>query len=170
LWDLKTGEEIATLSVFGARVTSVAFDPGTTRLAATSFDAKARVWDLEALLAGPAEEPPPLLTLELDAPVWDVVFSPDGGRLATISFDGQARLWDAETGQETLVLREYNNGPNLAFSPDGKHLATTSGDGVVRVFVLPIDDLMALARSRLTRAPTGEECRQYLHLETCPPD
>ena len=34
--------------------------------------------------------------------------------------------------------------------------------------LLPIDDLMALARRRVTRALTGDECRRYLHLDRCP--
>lgn len=30
------------------------------------------------------------------------------------------------------------------------------------------DELTELAHTRLTRTLTGEECRQYLHVETCP--
>jgi hypothetical protein len=30
------------------------------------------------------------------------------------------------------------------------------------------DDLIALAKSRLTRELTTEECQQYLHVDACP--
>jgi hypothetical protein len=38
----------------------------------------------------------------------------------------------------------------------------------VRVFLLPLEDLLALARERVTRSLSAEECRQYLHLNACP--
>jgi len=47
-------------------------------------------------------------------------------------------------------------GPGLCgvtFDADGTQLATNSDDAV-RVYVLPIDALMALCRSRLTRGST----------------
>jgi hypothetical protein len=62
----------------------------------------------------------------------------------------------------------YGNGGGLggvAFNADGTHLATNSDDAV-RVYVLPIDELMALARSRLTRGWTQDECTEFLHLPT----
>jgi len=73
------------------------------------------------------------------------------------------------TGRQLLVLRGHTLGlTDLAFSPDGTRLATSSNDGTVRVYVLPIDELIELARSRLTRTWTEDECRQYLHLSACP--
>jgi len=41
-------------------------------------------------------------------------------------------------------------------------------DGTVRVLALDIDDLIDLARSRLTRSWTQDECQTYLHRDTCP--
>jgi len=71
-------------------------------------------------------------------------------------------------GEELLNLVNYNDGRDLAFSPDGNHLAVASGDGTVRIYILPLEDLMALARLRVTRSLTGEECQRYLHLAECP--
>lgn len=57
---------------------------------------------------------------------------------------------------------------DIAFTPDGTRIAATSADGTIKVYVLPIDELPPIARSRLHRGFTEQECRQYLHLETCP--
>lgn len=101
-----------------------------------------------------------------------LAFSPDGTQLATLSRDGRLRLWNARTLQQTIVLDRQvlpASGPvdKLAFSPDGIRLAAASGEGTVRVYVLPIDELVPIARARLLRDFTEQECRQYLHVETC---
>jgi hypothetical protein len=54
-------------------------------------------------------------------------------------------------------------------SPDGKTLATGFDDGVVRIYVLDLNDLLALAGERLTRSWTAEECDRY-RIESCPAD
>jgi hypothetical protein len=68
----------------------------------------------------------------------------------------------------TLKLAYLGVGAKLAFSPDGSQLAYTAADGTVRVLALDIDDLINLARSRLTRSWTQKECETYLHRDTCP--
>jgi hypothetical protein len=40
-------------------------------------------------------------------------------------------------------------------------------DGMVRIFVLSLDELEALAKDRLTRTLTTAECQQYLHMAQC---
>jgi hypothetical protein len=56
----------------------------------------------------------------------------------------------------------------VAYSPDGARLVATSRDATARVYAATIDDLVALAQSRLTRTLTEQECQQYLHVEACP--
>jgi WD40 repeat protein len=80
-------------------------------------------------------------------------------------------VWDVATGEELLTLPGSGGGvKGIAFSPadDGANLAVTSADGVTRLFLLRMDDLLALAQSRVTRSLTTEECRKYLHVEECP--
>jgi WD40 repeat protein len=57
----------------------------------------------------------------------------------------------------------------IAFSPDGTRLATASADSTVQLYPLNIEALVALARTRVTRSLTPEECQKYLHVEKCPP-
>ena len=59
--------------------------------------------------------------------------------------------------------------PRIAFHPDGERLATSSLDGMVRVYALDVQDLMELARQRLTRTLMLDECQRYLHVLACPP-
>lgn len=40
---------------------------------------------------------------------------------------------------------------SLDFSPDGNFLAASGTDGSVRVYLMPVEKLMTLARDRLTR-------------------
>ncbi|HRQ40455.1 MAG TPA: protein kinase [Chloroflexota bacterium] len=163
VWLLADGELVATLPDHNAPVNGVNFSHDGRMLATAGADNLARIWALNGediavahVLAGHSSV------------VWDAVFSPDDTQVATIGFDGAVKLWDVNTGTERLTLPGVgNNGREVAFSPDGVYLAVTVGDGLVRLYVLPIDNLLTLAQSRLTRSLTDAECRQYLHLEQC---
>ena len=95
-------------------------------------------------------------------------YSPDGKYVVSGSTDCTARVWEAATGQEVARLTHDDRVTSVAFSPDAKQLAVASNDGFVRVYVLPLEDILAIAKSRVTRALTTDECRKYLHVEQCP--
>jgi hypothetical protein len=40
----------------------------------------------------------------------------------------------------------------------------------VRIYALPIDEIIAIAKSRVTRALTTDECQKFLHTDQCPAD
>ena len=72
-------------------------------------------------------------------------------------------------GTQDLVLQVSSRVVDwVRFSADGSKLVTRDQDGVLRVWALDLDDLVGLARDRLTRGFTAAECRQYLRLTTCP--
>lgn len=96
-------------------------------------------------------------------------FNPSATWVATANFDGTSKIWNVGTGEELLTLTGHtNNVVNVVFSPDGNTLFTSSFDGTIRGYVLDLDNLTALAQSRLTRTFTVEECQQYLHQDACP--
>ena len=103
------------------------------------------------------------------ASVYGINWSLDGTRIALAGADGTVRVFDADTGRLDLLLRGHDRAVNaVAFSPDGSRLVSIDEGGTVRVWALDLDALIAIARSRVTRSLDEEECRQYLHRETCP--
>jgi WD40 repeat protein len=105
-----------------------------------------------------------------------IAFSADG-RLLAISSKGSVKIWDWATHEELLQLPvglPNGFGRKLQFSSDGSRLMVQVYDpsglvqDTVRMYVLPTKDIIALAKSRLTRKLTEAECQQYLHLDKCP--
>jgi hypothetical protein len=47
-------------------------------------------------------------------------------------------------------------------------MLATQGGGMVRIWALDVDDLLEIANENVTRSLTDEECRRYLHIESCP--
>ena len=174
IWDAATGWHLFSLSGHTSELTYAAFSPDGEQLATASRDTTVKIWNVHS-----GEE---LRTLSgHNATVNSVAYSLDGARLASASTDGTARVWDAGTGAELLNISTHPIGVGrVAFSqecvspPDGgpercgTRLITANSDNTVRVYLLSIEELMALARSRVTRGLTDEECQQYLHVETCP--
>jgi WD40 repeat protein len=99
----------------------------------------------------------------------DIAFSPDGTSFAGALADATVRLYDAVSFEERLILRGLAETASwVDFSRDGSMLVSGGGQGKVRVWALDIADLLEIARQKVTRSLTDEECRQYLHQEPCP--
>jgi WD40 repeat protein len=103
-----------------------------------------------------------------------VAFTPDGKQLATVGFDNSVKVWDlaaittGATTPEPLTLAGYDHGLDIDLNPEGTRLAVPTADGAIRIYVLPIEELVTLARNRLTRSWTVEECQRFVLLEECP--
>jgi WD40 repeat protein len=116
LWDIATGNSIATLQGHTGPIYVVAFSPDGTKALTGSWDHTACLWDvatgnLIATLQGHT------------TPISSVAFSPDGTKAVTGSWDSTARLWDAATGNQLTILQQSHDtefvGPiALTFSKD----------------------------------------------------
>jgi len=87
--------------------------------------------------------------------------------------DRTVRIWtvagDNLTTDEPLTLSGHAAAVyRVAWSPEGHRLATASRDGTSRVYIVDLDDLVALARSKVTRGLSAEECQKFLHQDSCP--
>jgi WD40 repeat protein len=83
-------------------------------------------------------------------------------------------VWNTKTGQTIVELRARTGQfdskgrvSSAAFSPDGKFVLTAIADGTAYVYGCEIcaslEDLLAIARTRVTRELTSEERKTYLH-------
>lgn len=181
VWEVKTGRHLFTLKGHTLGIPDIAFSPDGTLIATGSGDGTAILWD--------ARTGSQKLTLTgHTSGISSVQFSPDGRLLATGSDDNTAKLWDVQSGEEVLTLPGSQGGVSgVAFNPDcdsapeapkanplqdaqrcGLQLAVASRDGITRIYLLKIEDLIALAKQRVTRSLTTEECHQYLHIAACP--
>lgn len=161
-WDAATGAEIRAFFGDGKDIYGVALSPDGQTLAMGDQDGMMTLWDVASGTK--------LRTFGSHAGLlMRLVFNADGTCLASAGFDRQAKVWDVASGAELFSL--YGNLSNVfgvSFSPDGDHLVTAGADGTVRFYTLNVDELVALAQSRLMRGLTDQECRKFLHEESCP--
>jgi WD40 repeat protein/tetratricopeptide (TPR) repeat protein len=102
------------------------FSPDAKRIATTSGDQTARIWDaVTGLPVTPA--------IKLKDLTFSAEFSPDGARVAA-DVGGSAEIWDATTGQPALPTLEQTGVRAVHFSPDGKLILTASFDMTARLW------------------------------------
>lgn len=160
-WDVKTGKALFVQRI-GNGTWTLVFSPDGSRLAMSSIDVGAKVLDAatgkEIFALGGTVTPADHIT-----------YSHDGTRIATAHIgEAAAKVWDAATGKQLLTLYGDSSGvQSVDFSPDGSRIALASNNDI-RIYLLDVEDLVALAKTRVTRELTTEECVKYLHVDACP--
>jgi WD40 repeat protein len=168
IYDMSTRRLLSSLDFGEKYVWGLSFDPHGRWLAGGGGVGHAWALDFDAVAAGADPK---------DAMVFDTVadqgvtagtaLSADGVLASAGLSDGHVKLWNVSTGQ---LLVELVAGPNgtgaIEFSPDGSYLVYNDG-GVMRRYPMDADRLVELAKSRLTRDLTADECRTYLDPTRC---
>ncbi len=126
--------------------------------------------DVSALREGATVEAARLFYVDAHTGVTaNLDFSPDGSLLATWGLvDKHVRVWSTEDGHLVADLGETEvTYPGLDFHPNGRHIIVTGANGTIRVQTLDTTELLDIARSRLTRSFTDDECATH-HIDPCP--
>jgi WD40 repeat protein/serine/threonine protein kinase len=163
IFDVVTGQEVATLHGHSANLYRVEFSPDGTRIASASWDQTVIVWDL-------ATKQKVLTLTGHSGVVYHVAFSPDGTRIASASGDGSIKVWEAATGLEVLTLK---GGPDelggLAFSPDATRIAS-GGASAVKIWdareatpqFMIVDEARAWATYLVDHLASESEVRDHI--------
>ena len=173
-WNEETGEQLAGSStglVCEAALWDVALSPNNGLQAVAAFDGLIHIFRA----AGDPEAGSRYASVRSlaghEGNVTGVAFNSEGTILATSGFDGTVRLWAVDSWNEISMLTDQNLAlEGVDFSPDGRHVVAAGSDGIVREFIVSVEELMEVARSRLSRGFTQAECQRYLHTSVCAND
>lgn len=130
VWNLATGEELATLHGHVNTICEVAFSHNGKFLATASDDHQVKLWSVEKWqLRG---------SLSGTTRLKSVAFSNDDQWIAVGDASGVVTIWetaDGRGGRLVTKLRGHADAvQRLAISPDGKTLATASWDNTIKLW------------------------------------
>jgi len=106
-----------------------------------------------------------------DGGITQLALNEEGTLLASSGLDGFVRVWDVETHalvHQVPVSSEGKGVGGVAFIGDGRHLAVSNmATGELLVVTIDNEELIEIARSRVTRGFTDTECATY-RIDPCP--
>ena len=121
IWDAKTMQKIATLTIHRSIVPWACYSPDGMYILTVSSDCSMKVWDAESLRE-----------LDMSCDISPLAcyagYSPDGARIVTASRDMYtAEVWDAKTLQKIGKLQGRSKAVRVAnYSPDGACIVALS--------------------------------------------
>ena len=164
--DVASGTEVATIP---SPEGPVALSPDGTVVAVTSAEPNLDDPSVVTLLEADTLEPIRSLQGDTASLVTGIAFDRSGSQIATAS--GTVHVWDVRTGAPTFTPPiEASSVLAFEFTQDGSEIVVVYVDGRIIVYPIALDDAIEIARSRVTRSLTDEECQTYLDVPTCPSD
>lgn len=137
VWDVETGECLASLEGHEAGVKALAISPDGQLLISGSADNTIKLWQLPENASEPIC-PDPIYTLTGHTDwVKCLAITSDGQTLASGSQDKTIKLWQLETGDlKTTLVGHWGEVNCIAISPDGQRLTSCSWDETIRLWHL----------------------------------
>ncbi len=169
LHDLETDTLVGSLGVAPEVVLTLGGSDDGRHVVLNTQSGRALVLDLLAAEQGAPLDDAVVLTARDPAGGALIHSTVVGGLLATSTMGGHVRVLDLDARRLLADLEVNPTGPAaITFTPDAAQLHYTDG-AVLRRFEVAPNGLVDLARSRLTRGFTAEECDQYA-IDPCPDD
>eukprot|EP00928_Gymnodinium_smaydae_P056214 TRINITY_DN39630_c0_g1_i1.p1 TRINITY_DN39630_c0_g1~~TRINITY_DN39630_c0_g1_i1.p1 ORF type:complete len:385 (+),score=36.83 TRINITY_DN39630_c0_g1_i1:42-1196(+) len=148
LCDTSSGENSLDSGGHTADVWSVEFSPDDLHILTSSWDATAKIWDVETGCV--------VRTFRgHSAPVRAASFASDGKSMLTCSNDGTARVWDTKSGLCVVNVPVRTPVGVASFSPDGRKIVTGSKDGSVKLWDVAADTSGAAGLCMSVQAHSG---------------
>ena len=97
VWSVQTGRLVDVFPGHGGPISSLAFSPNGERVASTSWDGTARIWDLYGRSS--SVEP-----FNLTSEGLAIAYRPDGGEVAVATLSGQIVFWEVKEGRQTGLI------------------------------------------------------------------
>jgi WD40 repeat protein len=144
LWDVQTGDRIATLCCDRGyyngnrgKVNSVAFSLDGELLASSSDNGSVMLWD--------AKSGERRTTLKGHSKMaFAIAFSSDSRWLASTSWDKTVKLWAVRSGNHRTLKGHTNSVLDVSFSPNCQLVASSSHDYTARVWDATTGDLLTI--------------------------
>jgi WD40 repeat protein len=159
VWNAGTGRRVGRPIALGGELAAIAFSPDRRRIAVASWNSTVKVADVATgRVIG-------TLTGHTGG-VAMVAYSPDGRYLASASLDHTVRIWDARTLALLRVITHPDRVLGVEFTSDSRDIVTFDAASTVRVWDACTaceepKSLLALARTRITRALTAQERKTF---------
>jgi WD40 repeat protein len=165
IWDTSTGAELGSIEDYDLTGTTVRWTPDGSLLIVAGYNGIINVFDVEMLLDGVSDRDAIVRRIPAHDTLPIVVDLKDGFLITVTKEGGEpTKVWNLETGALVGEFATAGEGDFVAaaFHPTEPKLYAEVGADQIGIFTLDPDELMEIARSRLSRTLTEEECQLYL--------